>query len=206
MWHLAASRRTALKGREHDMGSSSIKKLPDDQRKFIEKLLREDRLTLNEMLDAIRTEYPTATIPSRSALGREMKNFADTAKQMRKIQAAAEVLVGEFGEDTDDKAGALLTQAITTLTTSAVLDQLNNLDSNDEEKEKLSIKDIGGMARAARAVIATRGMSVKQREEIKRLAREELIAEQKAKLDALGKTGDVDQAILNKVIKAAYGL
>jgi hypothetical protein len=206
MWHLAASRRTALKGREHDMGSSSIKKLPDDQRKFIEKLLREDRLTLNEMLDAIRTEYPTATIPSRSALGREMKNFADTAKQMRKIQAAAEVLVGEFGEDTDDKAGALLTQAITTLTTSAVLDQLNNLDSNDEEKEKLSIKDIGGMARAARAVIATRGMSVKQREEIKRLAREELIAEQKAKLDALGKTGEVDQAILNKVIKAAYGL
>lgn len=170
------------------MASSSIKKLPEDQRKFIEKLLREDRLTLNEMLDAIRAEYPTATIPSRSALGREMKNFADTAKQMRKIQAAAEVLVGEFGEDTDDKAGALLTQAITTLTTSAVLDQLNNLDSDDEEKEKLSIKDIGGMARAARAVIATRGMSVKQREEIKRLAREELLKEQDAKLDEIAKS------------------
>lgn len=44
---------------------SSIKRLPEEQRKFIEKLLREDRLTLNEMLDEIRAEFPTATIPSR---------------------------------------------------------------------------------------------------------------------------------------------
>jgi hypothetical protein len=38
---------------------SSIKRLPEEQRKFIEKLLREDRLTLNEMLDEIRAEFPT---------------------------------------------------------------------------------------------------------------------------------------------------
>ena len=32
------------------------------------------------------------------------------------------------------------------------------------------------------------------------------IREQREKLDALGKSGEVDQTILNKVIKAAYGL
>ena len=48
-------------------------KLSDEQRAFVEKLLREDRLTLNEMLDEIRTEFPAESIPSRSALGREKK-------------------------------------------------------------------------------------------------------------------------------------
>ncbi|TCM61880.1 uncharacterized protein DUF3486 [Acinetobacter calcoaceticus] len=156
---------------------SSIKKLPEDQRKYIEKLLREDRLTLNEMLDEIRAEFPAASIPSRSSLGRAKQNFAEEAKRMREIQAAAEVLVAEFGEDVDDKAGALLTQAITTLTTDLVLTELKN-DGSDPDNPKVNIKDVGALARASRAVIATRGMSIKQREEIRRMAREELLLEQ----------------------------
>ena len=185
--------------------SNTIKKLPDEQRQFVEKLLREDRLTLNEMLDEIRAEFPSATIPSRSTLGRAKKNFAEEAKRMREIQAAAEVLVAEFGEDVDDKAGALLTQAITTLTTDIVLTELKN-DGLDPLKPKIGIDDVGSLARASRAVIATRGMTLKQRQEIERIAREKLIAEQKEKLEALGKSGEVDRAVLNKVIKAAYGL
>ena len=184
---------------------SSIKKLPDDQRKFVEKLLRDDRFTLNEMLDEIRAEFPAATIPSRSSLGRAKQSFAKTAQKMREIQAAAEVLVGEFGEDVDDKAGALLTQAISTLTTDAVLNALNN-DGSDPECPRVGIDDIGALARASRAVIATRGMTLKQRQEIEKHAREKLIAEQKEKLEALGASGEVDRAVLNKVIKAAYGL
>ena len=86
---------------------SSIKKLPPEQRHFIEKLLRDDRLTLNEMLDEIRAEFPSATIPSRSALGRYHKNFENEAKEFRKIAAASEILVKEFGEDPDDKGGML---------------------------------------------------------------------------------------------------
>ena len=75
---------------------SSIKRLPEEQRKFIEKLLREDRLTLNEMLDEIRAEFPTATIPSRSALGRYHKNFEDEAREFRKIAAASEHFQGRY--------------------------------------------------------------------------------------------------------------
>lgn len=184
---------------------SKMKKLPEDQRKFIEKLLREDRLTLNEMLDEIRAEFPAASLPSRSALGRAKQNFTAEAKRMREIQAAAEVLVAEFGEDVDDKAGALLTQAITTLTTGIVLDELKN-DGTDPLNPKANIDDVGALARASRAVIATRGMSLKQRQEIERLAREKLIKEQREKLEELGNSGEVDRTVLNKVIKAAYGL
>ncbi len=184
---------------------SKMKKLPEDQRKFIEKLLREDRLTLNEMLDEIRAEFPAATIPSRSALGRAKQNFATEAKRMREIQAAAEVLVAEFGEDVDDKAGALLTQAITTLTTDIVLTELKN-DGQDPAKPKIGIDDVGALARASRAVIATRGMTLKQRQEIERLAREKLIAEQKEKLEELGESGEVDQDTMKKVVRGLYGL
>lgn len=184
---------------------STIRKLPDEQRKFIEKLLRDDRFTLNEMLDEIRAEFPSATIPSRSTLGRAKQNFAAEAKRMREIQAAAEVLVAEFGEDVDDKAGALLTQAITTLTTDIVLNELKN-DGSDPEKPKIGIDDVGALARASRAVIATRGMTLKQRQEIERLAREKLIAEQKEKLEELGQSGEVDQTMLKKVVKGLYGM
>jgi hypothetical protein len=65
---------------------------------------------------------------------------------------------------------------------------------------------VGALARASRAVIATRGMTLKQRQEIERIAREKLIAEQREKLEELGQSGEVDRAVLNKVIKAAYGL
>lgn len=165
--------------------SNKIKRLPEEQRKYIEKLLRDDQLTLDEMLFDIREKFPSASpeeLPSRSGLGRAKQSFELEAKRMRDMQAAAEALVSEFGEDIDDKAGALLSQAITTLTTGIVLDQLKN-DGTDPEKPKIGIDDVGALARAARAVIATRGMTLKQRQEIERMAREKLLAEQSENLD-----------------------
>lgn len=170
---------------------SFMRKLTEPQRKFIEKLMREDRLTLNEMLDEIRAEFPADAIPSRSSLGRAKKNFAEEARRMREIQAAAEVLVAEFGEDVDDKAGALLTQAITTLTTDIVLTELKN-DGTDPEKPKIGIDDVGALARASRAVIATRGMTLKQRQEIERIAREKLLQEQAERLEQISTEQGMD--------------
>lgn len=162
---------------------SSIKKLPDDQRKFIERLLREDRLTLNEMLDAIRTEFPAASIPSRSALGRAKKNFSEHARKMREIQAAAEVLVSELGEDKDDKAGAFMVQGITTLINNLVLDRLSGDEEDPDASIELSIKDALALAKASRELTAARGMSIDQRQKIERIAREKLLEEQEKILD-----------------------
>lgn len=156
---------------------SSIKKLPDEHRKFIEKLLREDRLTLNEILDEIRAEFPTATIPSRSALGRYHKNFEDEAREFRKIAAASEILVKEFGEDPDDKGGMLLAQAVQAVVTKRALDELTNT-GDDDEKPKMDISAVGALARAARAAIMTKSKAMENRDEIRRQAREELLKEQ----------------------------
>lgn len=161
---------------------SSIKKLPSEQRQFIEKLLREDQLTLNEMLDEIRAEFPTATIPSRSALGRYHKNFENEAKEFRKIAAASEILVKEFGEDPDDKGGMLLAQAVQAVVTQRALDELTN-SGDDEENPKMDIGAVGALARAARAAIMTKEKAMHNREEVRRQAREEMLKEQTENLE-----------------------
>lgn len=178
---------------------SSIKTLPPEQRAFIEKLLRKDQHTLDEMLALIRKEFPAHDSPSRSSLGRYRQSFEEMSGRMRMIQEASQMLVSEFGEDVDDKAGALLTQAVTTLVTTCAL------ESNAADAE-LTTKEAGELARAARAVMEARTMSLKERENIRRIARDELIREQREKLDALSKSGEIDQSVLSKVIKAAYGL
>ena len=187
------------------MTKSFMRHLTDEQRQFIYRMLEEDKLTLNEMLDEIRAEFPADCIPSRSALGRERQNYVAEAREFRQIQSMSEVLVKEFGEDPDDKGGMLLAQAVQAVVTKRAMDELTN-DGADESKPKMDIDAVGALARAARAAIMTKSKAMENRDEIRRLAREELIREQREKLDALGKTGEVDQTILNKVIKAAYGL
>lgn len=75
------------------MSKSFMRKLTDEQRQFIYRMMEEDRFTLNEMMDEIRAEFPVDCIPSRAALDREKKNFAAEAKEFREIAAASEVLV-----------------------------------------------------------------------------------------------------------------
>ena len=76
--------------------ASSIKRLPADQRAFLEKLLREDRYTLDEILAKVQGRFPTGQAPSRSALGRYSQQVNELAGRMRDIQAAGTALVGSF--------------------------------------------------------------------------------------------------------------
>lgn len=144
---------------------SSIRKLDVEQRQFIERLMREDNRTLDEMLAEIKKKFPDEKTPSRSSLGRYRQSFDEMAGRMREIQAASQVLVSEFGEDVDDKAGALLSQAVTTLAANVAL--------RAHENDKTSIQDVGDLARAARAVMQTRTLSIKERQAIRKAYAEE---------------------------------
>lgn len=146
---------------------SSIKTLPPEQREFIEKLLRQNQHTLDEMLAIIRQKFPSAdSLPSRSSLGRYGQSFAEMAGRMRDIQVASQALVAEFGEGKDDKVGAYLAQAVTTLAADAVM-KASNADA------EVSIKEVGELARAARAVMQARTMSMTERQAIRKAFAEE---------------------------------
>ena len=159
------------------MTKSFMRHLTDEQRQFIYRMLEEDKLTLNEMLDEIRAEFPADCIPSRSALGRERQNYVAEAKEFRQIAAMSEVLVKEFGEDPDDKGGMLLAQAVQAIVTKKALDELTN-DGEDPEKPKMDIDAVGALARAARAAMMTKSKAMENRDEIRKQAREELLREQ----------------------------
>ncbi len=178
---------------------SSIVRSPEAVRATIDKLIRQGRLTLDEIRAYVASEHGEEAAPSRSALGRYAVAQKELMGRMRDIDAAARVVVEELGENADDRAGALLVQSITTLATDAAL-------RAQQPGEAPSIEEVRKLARAAKDVIGARKVNRQEREEIARLAREALVREQRAKLDALGKSGAIDPAVLQQVIKAAYDL
>ena len=177
---------------------SSIDKLPDEVRTHIEKRLRENRLTLDELFADVREAFPDlSAAPSRSALGRYRMGFEEVMSTQRAMSTAASALVAELGEDFDDKSGALLAQAVTTLATRAAFDQLGN--------ESAEIGDVLDLARAAKAAQESRSLNLRERQAVAKIAREKLLEEQKAKLDAMGNKGGVTEET-KRAIREALGI
>lgn len=164
---------------------SSVSRLEPEARKHLEKLLREDRLTLDQLLQAMRTKFPSEQI-SRSGIHRYQAGFSELVGRMREIETAAGALVDELGEGVGDKAGALLAQAVTTLATNAAL----NAHGNDN----VTIKEVAELARAARAAMQARTMSIKERETIEDAARRKLLAEQEVNLQEVARAQGMDDA------------
>ena len=157
---------------------SSVSRLDPESRKFLEKLIRDGRHTLDELLDAMRAKYPAADI-SRSGIHRYRVGFDEMLGRMREIETASAALVDELGEGVGDKAGSLLAQAVTTLATNAAL----NAHGND----KVSIKEVGELARAARAAMQARTMSLKEREAIEAHARKRALEDAAATAETTAK-------------------
>ena len=156
---------------------SSIDKLEPTVRSHIERRLRENRLTLDELIADLQEKFPADQKPSRSAIGRYKVSFDEMAKRLREQQAMAQLLVEELGENPDDRAGALMVQSITTLTTHAAM--------GAQVDEETTVDDVRKLARAAKDVLAARKVSREERRSIEREAREALLAEQETKLQEL---------------------
>lgn len=176
---------------------SKISRLPEEQRSFIQKMLREDRLTLAEMLAAIHARYPDAQV-SQSGLHRYQAGFAELTARMREIDRAAQALVGELGEAAGEKSGALLAHAVTTLATNAAM--------RAQEADAIDIDEVRKLARAAKDALDTRRLSLAERRAVAAEARDAALREQRAKLEALGASGALDPATVAAVIRAAYDL
>ena len=177
---------------------SSIERLPDEVRMHIERRLRENQLTLDELIADLREAFPDLSkAPSRSALGRYRMGFEEVMQTNRAMSTAAAALVAELGEDFDDKSGALLAQAVTTLATRAAFDQLGN--------ENAEIGDVLDLARAAKAAQEARSLNLKERQAVAKMAREKLLEEQKARAAELTKKAGVTDET-RAAIRAVFGI
>src|SRR5699024_8318647 len=75
---------------------STIKSKPTEWRRHFDKLIREDRWTLDEILDQMCEQFPDEKTPSRSAAGRYSKKVKDLGARMREIEAAGTALVKDL--------------------------------------------------------------------------------------------------------------
>lgn len=167
---------------------SSIKRLEPAARKFLERLMREDRHTINELKEALHEKFPDAEV-SRSAIHRHRVNYEELVKSMREQDAIASMVVSELGENPDEKAGALLVQTISSLTTGVALQAAG--------EEKVDVETVRKLARAAKDVMSARQVARKERLAIRQEARAELLAEQEASLQEVAKAQGMDDDQVN---------
>jgi len=162
---------------------SSIDTLSDEQRIHIEKRLRENRLTLDELILDLQEKFPNEENPKRSALGRRKKSLEELMKRMREQDAMARSVVAELGENPDEKAGGLLVQLVTTIATTAA--------ANANEEDEIDTKDVGRLARAAKDIMHTRRLSRDERIQV----RKELLKEQEQRLEEMRGTDGMSEQL-----------
>ena len=164
---------------------STVDKLEPKVRTHIEKRLRENRLTLDELIADLQDKFPADDKPSRSALGRYRQGFEQMVVKMREQELMSRLLVQELGENPDDKAGALMMQSITTLVNHAALTMQDDPD--------VAVEDVRKLARAANDAMRGRKVSREERVQIERLAREKLLEEQEENLQSVAKAQGMDE-------------
>lgn len=177
---------------------SKVTRLPAKVRSYIERLLREDRLSLDEMIEAIRTRFPDEDAPSRSGLHRYKAGFGELTERMRAMETMSNAVVGELGEGVGDKAGALLAQAITTLAASAAL--------RAHEKDEISIDEIRKLARAAKDAIDTRRISLAERQALEKAAEARVLKAQRERLDSAVKRRGMSAATAQQIRDEILGV
>ena len=135
---------------------------------------------------------------SRSSLQRYGSPFEKKMAQLKLAGEQARALV-DAAPDEEDKLGA----AVIRMTQEKIFNLLMELDINPEEVDVNKL--FKNAAEIGKASVNQKRFSMEARAAIKDEARRELLAEQKAQLDALGNTGGVT-AETKLAIREALGI
>lgn len=172
----------------------TIDRLPAEARARIQKHLRDNRLTLDELIADLQQSFPslaaTGELPSRSAVHRYSQGVREIVAHEREMTVAAEALVAELGDNFDAKSGALLAQAVTTLASRRAMQAIEAGNNG----AVMDISDVLDLARAAKTAQEARSLNLKERRSVADEARRKLLAEQEANLQTVAKAQGMDEA------------
>lgn len=126
---------------------SSITKLPKEVRESVDRAIREDRATIDEIVGLINE---LGADVSRSAVGRYVKNANDKMEQFREAQAIAKTWIGKFDEERDGDVGKLLIEMLRTV----AFQSLTSMDEGAKPSEIQALaKAIQSMASADKTIL-----------------------------------------------------
>ena len=186
---------------------STIDRLDPEIKAYIQAMLASGSMTLDELIADLQARFPAAAtagdLPSRSAVGRYGQKLERRLSAIRASTEAAKLIQAQAGDDRDARS-----EALTALVQTELFEAILQLQEADDPEADAGER-VGMLSAAAKNIATLTRSSVnlkKFQAEVEAEARKKLLEEQRAKLDELGKTGEVDQATLDKVIKAAYGL
>ncbi len=185
------------KGRGH---RSKVDLLPEELKKHLDEMLRDGRLQQSEILEIINQKIDDAGLPeddklSRSGLNRYSVKMEAAGSRIREAREVSKQWVAELGTAPEGEVSKILIEMVRTMAFDTVL----KASEGDDPVHPKFIKELAiGVEKLEKAA----SESTKREREI----REQVLAEQKEKLDELKQDGELDQDVLNKVIKAAYGL
>lgn len=179
------------------MGRKSTVAMQDDAiLQEVHALIRKGR-TIDEITEALQA---LGADVSRSATARYVKTERESMRQMVKAQSLARVWVEQFGKEPDGDVGRLLPQMLEAIAHRTLDDMA--------ESEATSPKEVHVMARALKDLSGTKRENINM-ELLLRKAREEerlqMLAEQKAALDAMPNKGGVTPAT-KAAIREALGI
>jgi len=186
---------------------STISRLAPEVKTYVEGLMAAGRLTLDEMIVDLQRRFPgeakNGVLPSRSALQRYGPKLERRLVAVKAFTEASEA-IDAHAKDLGDSRSA----ALTAIVQQELFDAIINLgDASDPDMDPAD--RIGMLSAAAKniATLARSSVNTKQfQAKVAAETRAQILAEQRAKLTELGKTGAVSADVLALVIKAAYDL
>lgn len=182
---------------------SSISRLPQEVKRYIEAKLAEGKLTLDELITDLRARFPhEGELPSRSAVGRYGQKLERRLAAIRASTEAAKIIQAQAGDDKDARS-----EALTALVQTELFDAI--LEMQEASEEDVDPADrVGVLSKAAKNIATLTRSSVnlkKFQAEIEEAARKKLLEEQRAALDAMGSKGGVTDDT-KRAIREALGI
>ena len=191
---------------------SSIDRMTPEVKAYIQAMLATGSQTLDELIADLQQRFPAEAsageLPSRSALQRYGAKLDRRLSAIRASTEAARLIQAHAGDDKDARSEAL-TAMVQTELFEAIL-ALQEADDIGEDGERADPGErVALLSKAAKNIATLTRSSINLKEfqaKVEEATRKKVLEEQRQKLDALGKTGDVPADVLAKVIKAAYDL
>lgn len=186
---------------------SSIIRLPEAIKSYIEGKLAEGQLTLDELISDLRARFPEQAeegeLPSRAAVYRYGQKLERRLSAIRASTEAAKIIRAQAGDELDARS-----EALTAMIQSELFESIMALqEAGDEEMDPA--ERVGLLASAAKNIATLTRSSVtlkKYQNEAEERARKALLAEQAVKLDEMGKAGTLSAETLQRIRQEVYGL
>jgi hypothetical protein len=186
---------------------SSISRLDPAVKSYIEAMLATGAQTLDELIADLQGRFPAAAqagaLPSRSAIGRYGQKLERRLSSVRATTEAMRLVREHAGDEMDARSEALMAMVQTELF-DAMMALKDADDPDTDPAERLALLSTAGKHLAT---LTSGSVRLKRYQaEAEERGRKKLLAEQEARFKALGESGELNDAVLAKVIRAAYGL